>query len=305
MRKKKFYGLKNDYVFHAVLQESQKALKALVSAFMDIPENEIMECIVENPLIYGKHVQSKRNELDVRILLNGNQKINMELQIKRIRGWADRTILYLCRMFDELNSGEEYTMLIPVIHIGILNYALDPNEPQFLSEYTFVNTTNGKVYSDKIRIRIIDLTHTELAGASIQEWKLTHWAKAFNADSIEEMEALGEEEEVFREVAEVIRRINEDPKEVYERRLREVDEWWEAVAPKYAEFEAKEEGRAEGRAEGIEEGKAAGIELGELRFAKLVTALAADNRFDDIKKASEDPAFRERLYREKHISTAE
>lgn len=40
------YGLANDYMFHAVLQSSEEALKGLLSALMYIPEAEILSCTV-------------------------------------------------------------------------------------------------------------------------------------------------------------------------------------------------------------------------------------------------------------------
>lgn len=66
--------------------------------------------------------------------------------------------------------------------------------------------------------------------------------------------------------------------------------------------EGREEGRAEGleegRAEGREEGHAQGIADGEARYAKLVEALLAENRIDDVRRANADPAAREEMFAE-------
>ena len=45
------YGLANDYMFHAVLQSSEEALRGLLSALLYIPEAEILSCIVLNPIM--------------------------------------------------------------------------------------------------------------------------------------------------------------------------------------------------------------------------------------------------------------
>ena len=56
----------------------------------------------------------------------------------------------------------------------------------------------------------------------------------------------------------------------------------------------REEGREEGRAEGRAEGVSAGIQ----REQKLTRSLLRDNRLDDLKRALDDPAFRQKLCEE-------
>ena len=56
----------------------------------------------------------------------------------------------------------------------------------------------------------------------------------------------------------------------------------------------REEGREEGRAEGRAEGVSAGIQ----REQKLTRSLLRDNRLDDLKRALDDPVFRQKLCEE-------
>ena len=60
----------------------------------------------------------------------------------------------------------------------------------------------------------------------------------------------------------------------------------------------EEKGRAEGRAEGREEGRAEGMSAGIQREQKLTRSLLGDNRLDDLKRALDDPAFRQKLCKE-------
>ena len=57
-------------------------------------------------------------------------------------------------------------------------------------------------------------------------------------------------------------------------------------------------GREEGRAEGREEGRAEGMSAGIQREQKLTRSLLRDNRIDDLKRALDDPAFRQKLCKE-------
>ncbi|MBR0164304.1 MAG: hypothetical protein IJQ12_06500, partial [Lachnospiraceae bacterium] len=62
--------------------------------------------------------------------------------------------------------------------------------------------------------------------------------------------------------------------------------------------EGREEGRKEGRIEGREEGLQQGMRQGEDHLGRLIQALMADNRLDDVKAASTDKDVRARLFRE-------
>lgn len=61
---------------------------------------------------------------------------------------------------------------------------------------------------------------------------------------------------------------------------------------------AKEQGIAEGLSLGKEQGIAEGMTEGSARFARLTSLLLDADRLDDLKRATEDEAFREVLYRE-------
>ena len=60
----------------------------------------------------------------------------------------------------------------------------------------------------------------------------------------------------------------------------------------------EEKGRAAGREEGREEGRAEGVSAGIQREQKLTRSLLRDNRLDDLKRALDDPAFRQKLCEE-------
>lgn len=58
--------------------------------------------------------------LDVRIKLNGNVQIDMEMQVIVFAYWAERSLYYLSKMFTEqLKKGQDYNMLQKCIHVGI------------------------------------------------------------------------------------------------------------------------------------------------------------------------------------------
>jgi len=64
------------------------------------------------------------------------------------------------------------------------------------------------------------------------------------------------------------------------------------------EEKGRAEGREEGRIAGRAEGRAEGVSAGIQREQKLTRSLLRDNRIDDLKRALDDPAFRQKLCEE-------
>ncbi|MCM1046221.1 MAG: hypothetical protein NC417_11995, partial [Candidatus Gastranaerophilales bacterium] len=60
--------------------------------------------------------------------------------------------------------------------------------------------------------------------------------------------------------------------------------------------EGRKEGREEGRIEGRKEGRKEGSEAERDRMNKLVAALLAQDRIDELKHATEDPVYQEQLF---------
>lgn len=75
------FGFTNDYMFRAVLQKNEKVLKGILSAVLRIPPEEITSCQITNPIILGEAINEKTCILDVRLLLNNEKQVNLEMQI--------------------------------------------------------------------------------------------------------------------------------------------------------------------------------------------------------------------------------
>ena len=249
---KKFYGMMNDYMFHLVLQESEKVLTGLVSALMDIPLEEIRQCRVENPIDYGSSIEDKEIILDVRLSLNDDTNIDIEVQVNKHKYWIERSLLYWARTYGRLNTGEEYGKLKTTYHIGILQFTLFEDEPEFYAEYGLYNKKNGRQYTDKICIRTLDITRPDLADDSQKEQNLLKWANAFKAKTLPELEKLCKGEEVLEEMAVIIKKLSEDEKIRMRCEAREDYDRW--LRTQYCA--GKEEGFDEGHQKGAEEERA-------------------------------------------------
>lgn len=249
--KRKFYGMRNDYMFHAVLQKNEEVLRNLLATLLEIDEAEIESCHIENPIELGKEIEGKECILDVKLTLNNDKVINIELQVYKQTYWINRSLLYWARTYDNLKSGQDYSMLLPAYHIGILDFTLFENHPKFMAQYQILDVEDGYLYSDKLCIKVLDLTQLEKAKQEPEtNKKLLKWASIFKAETLEELEQLASGEEVFENMVVTMKKLSEDEKirmqcearEDYERSL-------------LTEYNA-------GKSEGIEQGIQQGIQQG-------------------------------------------
>lgn len=245
--KRKFYGMRNDYMFHAVLQKNEEVLRNLLATLLEIDEAEIENCHIENPIELGKEIEGKECILDVKLTLNNDKVINIELQVYKQTYWINRSLLYWARTYDNLKSGQDYSMLLPAYHIGILDFTLFENYPKFMAQYQILDVEDGYLYSDKLCIKVLDLTQLEKAKQKPEtNKKLLKWASIFKAETLEELEQLASGEEVFENMVVTMKKLSEDEKirmqcearEDYERSL-------------LTEYNA---GKSEGIEQGIQQG---------------------------------------------------
>lgn len=192
------YGLANDYMFHAVLQSSAEALQGLLSALLDIPESEILSCEVINPIILGDAITEKTCILDIRVILNGDRQINIEMQMGDISNWTDRSVFYLCKMFTDLKQGEDYTNIKPSVHIGILNKTPLPADAAFYNEYALLNRKSGYEFTGKFILRVLDLSYLDKVSEEETHTSLYYWASVFKAQTWKELMKLAEQSESIK-----------------------------------------------------------------------------------------------------------
>ena len=113
--KRKFYGMQNDYMFHAVLQKNEEVLRNLLATLLEMDEADIVDCHLENPIELGKEIEGKECILDVKLTLNNAKIINIELQVYKQTYWVERSLLYWASIFkaetleelEQLANGEE------------------------------------------------------------------------------------------------------------------------------------------------------------------------------------------------------
>ena len=198
------FGLTNDYMFRAVFQSNNKALKGLLCSLLHLADSEVHSVEVTNPILLGEAIGSKAFHLDIHLLLNDSTRINLEMQVANRLNWPDRSVMYLCRTYDKLNRGQEYAEAKPAVHIGFLDYTLFAEHPEFYATYKLINVKSHHVYSDSLTLYVADLTRIELATQEDRQYHIDSWARLMKAKTWEELRMTAEEDEALYEAAKAL-----------------------------------------------------------------------------------------------------
>ena len=242
-------GMTNDYMFRAVLQECNEALVALICSVLHLSRDTVHSAEITNPIILGNHLGDKEVILDVNVFFDDSRYINLEMQIANRGNWFDRSLYYLCRGFTHLNRGQDYIDVLPVTHIGFLDYTLFEDETDFFASYLLSNPVTGKIYSDKLRVVVLNLTKIGAASAEDRRFGIDTWAKLFKARTWEEIRMLATQDKAISKAASSIYALSADEAVMWECEAR-------ADAAKCRNDEAKLRERLEQSLARAEEDKA-------------------------------------------------
>ncbi len=269
---------KNDYMFRAVLQSNKKALKGLLSALLSISIEDMIDVDILNPIKLGEAFDEKTIVLDLNILLNNGKIINLEMQILNQGDWSERSLYYLSKNYAQLKRGQTYKDILPVTHIGIVDFSPFPENKQFYSEYYLRETKTNHKYSDKLCIRMLNLTQIENVTDEERQSTLYQWAKLFRATTWEEIKMLANKDSSISEFTSTLYEMSEDEK-IYQQCLaRERYERDKLSCVAY--------------------GKKQGLEEGRDQINKLNHLLIESNRLDDLKRSTADSAYQAELLKE-------
>lgn len=149
-------SLKVDFAFKE-LMNNEKVRKGFISAVLDIPVSTIISTTILNTYLRKEHQEDKLGILDVRVELNGNIEIDIEMQVVPFKHWIERTLFYNSKMYVEtIEAGKKYSTLKKVINISILNFNL-LEEDNFYNSFHIRNDKTYKIFTDMMEWHTIEL----------------------------------------------------------------------------------------------------------------------------------------------------
>lgn len=279
----------NDFAMKRVLH-NKKALTGFLSSALELMPDEIRRLEFPDTVLRGEYAADHEGILDVRVILNSNQKINVELQVKWFPNWPERSLFYVSKMYVEgFEKGQPYGALEKCIHISILGFDLEQSE-RFYSVIELRDNSTGQLYSDKLGLRVLYLSKVENASEEEKKTDIYRWAKMITATDWEVLKEMASEDEYRSAALEELEKINSDKELRYEylrEELRASDET--TVREAYVTM---------GEEKGKKIGEERGIIIGEERVNRLIKLLIQSSRVDEINMAVSDRIYQKKLFKE-------
>ena len=254
---------RNDFVFKKLFEQNPDLLRDLINA-VRVGRPPIDSIEILNLGIPPEAIEGKAIVLDILARDRTGRRFNLEMQMQQHQAVPLRMVFYLARMAGgQLQAGEEYASLKPVVGIYLLDFALMPEHPD-QAAWTFELRDRHRpdvVLPDApIELNVIELPKADRLGqngGSPVESARSAWIKFFkHAKEPAIMSQI--DHPPVREAYSALQDISQDELTQLQALART-----RALMDQRAMIsEARAEGIAEGRAEGIAEGRAVGVAQG-------------------------------------------
>lgn len=260
---------KVDFCFKELLSD-EYVRRGFLSAILGVAPDMILWTKLLPTYLRKQHKDDKFGILDVRVMLQDESQVDVEIQVIAYDYWAERSLFYLSKMYvDQIHEGEDYGQLKKCIHVGVLDFKLFDDE-EYYSRFHIWEDNRRLQYSDKFEIHVLELP--KLEKYDYPETELLKWARFFNATDKEELEMAAEGNEYTQKAYDRLVELSADEEKrmEYEERQKALRDYQHMM----------NSGWRQGVSDGREEGVKAIIEmLQELGMSREETQTKVHDKF--------------------------
>ena len=116
-----------------------------------------------------------------------------------------------------MRKGGSYTDTGNTIHIGFLDFSLFPDDREFYATNYLMNARTHEIYTDKLRLSVVNLNHIDQATEEDKAYEIDRWARLFKARTWEEFRMIAEKDQTMMEAGNALYQMSID--EVYQEQL--------------------------------------------------------------------------------------
>ena len=242
---------KIDYAFKEIMMDEQARI-GFLSAVLKLNPADVRKTELLNTNLRKLHEDEKQGIVDIRILMNNNTEIDIEIQLSILNVWADRALFYLAKMYtDQIRPGQDYTVFKKCVSISILDFVLFREDPEFYSCFHIREDSRHTLYTDKMEFHVLELPKLpqELKEGSSD---ILLWAAFINSERKEDFDMLATKNPYISSAYKHLQVISQDREKrlEYEAREKAIRDYNQGILE--AEQRGREEGKAEARTEGIQ-----------------------------------------------------
>ncbi len=240
--------LKNDILFQEIFSKkgNEKFMESFLRALLN--DKKIKRVKVEKQVTLPRSgINEKIGILDLKVLVDDNKIINIEMQRERDNYIIQRATYYSSKIFaNELNKNEEYSKLKQVIEIIFLNYNIFPYD-EYITESKFVAK-----YHEEFELNcfqkyfFIELPKFRKQKINVKD-PLQAWLLFINGEHKEEVKMAMKNHLEIREAAEELEYLvaDENTRKIAELKERGIRDYYSGIKSSY------EEGLTKGKIIGI------------------------------------------------------
>ena len=270
---------KMDFVFKNIFgsEKNPNILISFLNATLK-PKDLITSVEIKNTDLNKGYIEDKFSRLDVKATTSNNEIINIESQLKNEYNMIKRSLYYWSKLYSEqLNEGEDYSILKRTICINILNFKYLKTR-KFHSGYRLKEIYSNEELTDVAEVHFIEIP--KLEEGSDEKDMLVAWIEFLKDPESEKVRSLEMSIDEIRQAKdELIRMSNDDTqRELYEMRAKTLKDKISALN------EAERKGIQKGMKEGMQKGIEKGAKEKAFEIAKSMINIGLDN--ETISKAT-------------------
>ncbi|CAH8717251.1 Rpn family recombination-promoting nuclease/putative transposase [Paenibacillus thiaminolyticus] len=250
---------KNDFLFKRLFgeEEGKKLLISLLNAILKREgARQITDvAILEDTKLARELVEDKEAVLDILCEIDGREKVNVEMQVRRFVRMDYRSLFYVGKLLTEsLHYGEPYDRMQRSIGINILDHYYLPLEKYHSTFHLYEDDDRHYMLTDILEIHFIECPKFRQLPFDLHD-PLHRWLRFLEQKATaEQLEELMMLDKVFKEAEDRLARLASDAETRRRYALRE-----KALHDRASLLQ---DARTAGFQEGIEQGIERGIEQG-------------------------------------------
>ena len=285
-----FINPKTDYAFKKIFgsSESKSILKSFLNALIYEGRPTIQDLEIINPNLPPKVEGLKDSYLDVKAFLDNGTIVIIAMQVLNVQSFSKRVLFNAAKTYAfQLQAGEGYRMLKPVIALTITDFEMFPNSPMVISRFVYKEETTNLTYKENdIKLIFVELPKFQLELPQLEsltdKWiYFMKYARTLQ-EVPETMDVIPEIHQAFT----IANQVNLTPGELEDIERREMFIYDQQGAIALGREEGLQQGREEGLQQGREQGREEGMQAKAIAIAQQLLSQLDDEAICQITELS-------------------